>query len=78
METNIIFRWLSNQHHQVKAKDVKVLKVHVSEVKINLIVEQQVPTQSTYSKFTKYNTQMEHPLLQKIKFKLSVNKFLNI
>ena len=31
-----IFRWLSNQHHQVKAKCVKILEVYTSEVKIKL------------------------------------------
>ena len=50
-----IIRWLSNQHHQVKAKCVKVLKVYTSEVKIKLKPKQriklQVPTEQV--KYTK-------------------------
>ena len=33
---NKIFLWLSNQHHQVRPKSVKVLKVYTSETKIKL------------------------------------------
>ena len=31
-----MFRWLSNQHHPVKSKCEKVLKVYTSEVEIKL------------------------------------------